>query len=300
VTTAGRWDKALHDPRDLPTAVDYLVPKRASTVEQCDDSVEITSSPEPGDAPGGGRLVVAIADGASESLLSGAWARRLTGNAVRLIGSSAGAAPSPRTLAEIAGRSARQWPDFLDQYIAGRERDGRPLRWYEQPGLERGAHSTLAVLELCRDPAAGVDGTRPAEGWTWTAAAVGDSCAFHIRDGKLLAAVPIARPEEFDLSPDLLGSRDPDLALIAARTRVGSGYCEPGDRLYLATDALAAWILTAARDGGPGWDEELREFAAAEQEERAGLFGRWVEARRADGSLRNDDVAFAHLDFELP
>jgi hypothetical protein len=294
----------LRNRPGLPLVVDYLVPKRASTFAQCDDSVETTAFSEPCDRalhdpapddlvldnPAVGRLVAAIADGASESLLSGAWARRLTGNALRLVDSSAGAEPSPQTLALIARHSSRQWPDFLDEYLAGRERDNRPLRWYERPGLDRGAHATLAVLELRRET-----GTGP---WSWTAAAIGDSCVFHVRDGKLLAAVPIASPEQFDLSPDLVGSREPDLDLIAARTHTHSGHCEPGDRLYLATDALAAWILAAAGGGEPGWDAELREFAALPAPQRSDLFAAWVEARRVDGSLRNDDVAFAHLDFE--
>jgi hypothetical protein len=146
------------------------------------------------------------------------------------------------------------------------------------------------VLELQSDGAAGH--------WSWTAAAIGDSCAFHVRDGKLLAALPVSRPEQFDLSPDLVGSREPDLGLIAARTHTHSGNCEPRDRLYLATDALAAWILAAAWDGAPGWDDELRQFAELAPSQRPELFAAWVESRRVDGSLRNDDVAFAHIGFE--
>jgi hypothetical protein len=312
----------------------FLVPKRGNTARQCDDSVRIAVYCEPG-VPAGGSLVAAVADGASESLLSGAWADVLTEEAVRLTGSGDdaddgaafdGAAPpgpqaAPRLLARIAGVGAARWPGFLAGYLAGRERDGKPLAWYEQPGIERGAHATLAVLELRRVPGGGALAAAPeaapeaapkdpAWSWHWDAVALGDSCVFHVRDGKLLAALPITSPDGFDTSPNLIGSRDPDLGLIAARSHAQSGRCETGDRLYLATDALSAWILAAA-DGSPepwdsgGWEAALLGPAALPPEERSAAFAAWVGQRRADGSLRNDDVALAcvvigpHLAAEL-
>ena len=176
------------------------------------------------------------------------------------------------------------------------------MTWYERPGLERGAYATLLTVAL--DPpehrtrtadelmtladAVNASGSR---GWHWQAAALGDTCLFHVRDDQLLCAFPIKDSEAFGTNPPLAASRNADHSLLAKHIAVADGWCESGDQLYLATDALAAWFLRAAETGGIPWTV-LRDFVAAGHD----AFEAFVIEQRAVGKLRNDDVALVHID----
>lgn len=205
---------------------------------------------------------VVVADGASESLLAGRWAGLLT--------DVFAAAPDsvctePGRFAAAASEAAGAWADVVAGYVAEREERGKPLRWYERPGLARGAFATLLAVAV--DDAG------------WRAAAVGDTCLFHVRDGVLLTAFPLDDPEAFGTAPPLLGSRDLDPALVAERVCLASGELGPGDVLYACTDALAAWVL--AQD------------APWETLDTAGLT--WLDAERAAERMANDDVTLVRV-----
>jgi hypothetical protein len=70
--------------------------------------------------------------------------------------------------------------------------------------------------------------------------------------------------------------------------RLAVGSVAEGDDFFVCTDALAAWFLSRAEEGGRPW-ETLRDLADIG-------FAQWAsEARRTSG-LRNDDVTLVHLD----
>jgi hypothetical protein len=56
----------------------------------------------------------------------------------------------------------------------------------------------------------------------------------------------------------------------------------------VCTDALAAWFLARAEEGGSPW-ETLRDLTDAG-------FAEWVSLTRRTGELRNDDVTLVHVD----
>jgi hypothetical protein len=66
------------------------------------------------------------------------------------------------------------------------------------------------------------------------------------------------------------------------------GELAAGDRLWLMTDALAAWFLAEHEAGGAPW-RELDERTADD-------FADWVAGRRADGRLKNDDVTLVAIE----
>lgn len=281
--------------------VRYLVPKQGNEPEQCEDAVVVIPEREPADEIEE-RVVAVLCDGASESLLARDWAgllaRRL---AERQSGGMPAAASVHRTAAAVMA-AADAWQEWLDTYLEQREATGRPLAWYERPGLERGAYATLLTVAL--DPpvhrtqvgdelmtvadAVAASGSR---GWRWHAAALGDSCLFHVRDEQLLHAFPIEDSSAFGTNPPLAASRNADESVLARHIEVAQGWCESGDQLYLATDALAAWFLQAVETGASPW-AVLRDFAAADHK----AFETFVAEQRAAGSLRNDDVALVHID----
>lgn len=233
----------------------HHAPKAGNTEAEYEDAYRVT----------GPRVVVA--DGASESLLAGRWARTLTDV---FAGAPEEAYGDPGRFAAAADEAAGAWPDVVEAYIAEREERGSPLRWYEQPGLARGAFATVLAVSVGE-----------AE---WRAAAVGDTCLFQVRDGVLLAAFPLDDPEAFGTAPPLLGSRELDTGLVAERVRMASGELGPADVLYACTDALAAWILARVADEAPPW----------ETLDGSGFDG-WLDAERTAGRMTNDDVTLVRV-----
>ena len=122
----------------------------------------------------------------------------------------------------------------------------------------------------------------------WRSAAMGDTCLFHVRDGRLQAAFPLSESGSFDTSPALLGSGDTDPGPIVDHVRLAGGTVAEGDDFFVCTDAMAAWFLARSEEGGTPW-ETLRDLSEIG-------FAEWVaEARRTSG-LHNDDVTLVHVD----
>ena len=134
--------------------------------------------------------------------------------------------------------------------------------------------------------------TRPRRGrsGTWRALAVGDSCLFRTRAGRLLKAFPLTAAAHFGNQPSLLGSRRTGPEPTPKQAR---GRWRPGDRFLVMTDALAQWFLYRIEQSG----EPLAEIAQLLAEPGSRLaFPDWIEERRQQG-LRNDDVTLGILDF---
>ncbi|MEU7049312.1 hypothetical protein ACF1GS_34445 [Streptomyces eurythermus] len=276
-----------------PTPIDsqcFLVPKAGSLREECEDATHLTSSPD------GHSVFAAVSDGASESLLSGAWARKLVRGAV----ASMAAADDRRHDRENSGagsfvedllaRTVDQWDGYIAEYQAERAARGRPITWYEQPGLDKGAFATLVAVHLRAAAAAPEDPAAPRP-WSWHAFALGDSCLFHLREGRLIASFPIADGEGFGITPQLLGSRNRDAALITDRASTATGELRADDELLLATDALAAWLLSHPELASGGTGKQLGKLADLGEE----TFTEWVLSERDKSRMRNDDVALIRM-----
>lgn len=211
------------------------------------------------------RLRFAVADGASESMLSGLWAGLLVRTWCKA---------RRRRLPEILDVAKAAWDVELAAYLEDRGRTDRPIQWFEEPGLERGAFATLLGLAFSTDH---VHHTGK-----WEATAVGDSCLFQVRGGELLSAFPLKSSDEFDSAPKLVPSRHVDRVSVEHDT----GDWKGGDTFFLLTDAVAAWFLRTHEAGGAPWET----LVAADAD--------WVARRRADRTLRNDDVTVMRIDVE--
>lgn len=219
--------------------------------------------PDPGET-----LRVVLAAGLPESILPGRWARLLTSVFTK-------APPSVTMEAESFARAgaeaAGQWPGELDDYASGREAAADSLRWYERTGLERGAYAAVLVLDV--EPGGG-----------WHGAAVGDACLFHVGEGGLENAFPLAAAKT---SP-LLGSPDTDPETVAPLVSLARGTAVPGDRLYACTGALAAWFLARHERGGRPW-EVLDGLTQA-------FFEIWLEDLREKSQIRADEVTLIRVE----
>ena len=166
------------------------------------------------------------------------------------------------TSAEALRRRLPVWRTAWAEAVAART---TALPWYAAAKAEQGAFA--ALLSLAVEP----DGT-------WQALAVGDCCLLHLRGDALAASWPLDDPAAFSNRPALLASvpMDDDLAVDTT-----TGTWQSGDAFLLASDALAAWLLAADSAAALGWTETA--------------FREHVEAARADGTLRNDDVTLVVL-----
>jgi hypothetical protein len=200
----------------------------------------------------------AVADGASESSFAASWARLLAEGFVSAPG-------SPWQSMSWVAPLRRQWAGEIDD---------RALPWYAELKRAEGAYATLLGVAFDASGA-------------WHACAVGDSCLFQTRAGRLVSAFPLTAAEEFNNRPMLLGSRldaDPNHAQA-------HGQWQTGDRFLLMTDAIAEWFLRrAAQRDDPAVCLGLMADAAEVD------FDGWVEQRREADGLRNDDVTLLIID----
>lgn len=255
----------------------FSVPKRGSSPQEYEDAYWVGPN---GDGEGEIRqrsLQVAVADGASESLLAGRWARRL----VAVFGTAKSAPRTKRGFMAAFREAAFGWDDEVLKYTAEREERGAPIQWYEEPGLAKGAYATILAVEFS-------DG-RQDRLPTWKAGGLGDSCLFQVRDETLYASFPMSDAAAFSYQPPLLASRGVDDDALRRHISLEASDWERGDSFYLATDALAAWFLRTIEAEGRPW-EPLRDFDAELD------FAGWVDEQRDLGELHNDDTTLIRID----
>ncbi len=212
----------------------------------------------------------AVADGATEASFSGLWAQMLARACGR------GKIRPENFFAALTPLQDAWWAEV-----------GRiPLPWYAEEKLRSGAFSSLLGLSLKQ---------RRQDGQVaWTAMAVGDTCLFIVRDHELITSFPIHAAEAFDNSPHLISSVPArNLALDSALCRE-SGLARAGDRFYLATDALACWILARHEEGAEPWNV-LDDLARDDCQER---FAGWMADERRGHRIRNDDVTLLRFSLE--
>ena len=192
----------------------FVVPKAGHTADECEDAVVCNSA--------AGRF--AVADGASESIYAGEWARFLC---EAFIADPA----APDGMGPWVGVAQKRWRAHVH---------GQPAPWHVAEKLEDGAFATFLGLAV--------------EPGRFRVVATGDTCLFLIRGDTLQRAFPIEAAGQFGTRPDLIGSRQ------RGRVRgVGhKGPIEAGDRLWLMTDALAEWFLIEHEAARAPW----RELAA--------------------------------------
>jgi hypothetical protein len=236
-------------------------PKHGNSEAEYEDAFWLpTGSP----LPACETIRLAVADGATETLYANLWAKLL----VR----SYGKCGHPVDFLDPALQRIRGvWKKCVHQ---------RPLPWYAEAKVQMGAFSSLLGLSVTKANAG------DASPGTWIAHAVGDSCLFHIREDKCLAAFPLKTSGEFSSRPALLSSSPASRPCPSFTT---DGCWKAGDVFFLMTDALACWFLAALERG----IDPLESLRRLEQQED---FDQFIAQQRFDvveagtSSLRNDDV----------
>lgn len=223
------------------------------------------------------RAVIAIADGATESLLARQWANLLVRRFVREW-------HAHKELDEWIADTLRAWQYAKRGYLRQRELAKKPIQWYEEPGLEAGAFAALLGIVLTRTKAE--DDETDSACFSWTAAALGDCCLFQVRAGMCIRAFPVDESSALTNRPFLLSSNPARNRGIGERFQFARGEALHQDHFYLMTDALAAWFLRELERGEAPW----QALDSLPIEDSARDFAGWIEEQRAARLLRNDDV----------
>ena len=258
----------------------FLVPKRGSSLKEYEDASWVGPEINANGEVQQDTLRVAVADGASESLLAGHWARRL----VRVFGTANNATHAKRGFVAAYREAACGWDEEVSTYTAEREERGSPIQWYEEPGLAKGAYATIVAAEF--------SDSRQGQSPTWRAVGVGDSCIFQVRDESLYARFPIDDSAAFSYQPPLLASRGVEDAVLRRHIRLKANDWERGDSFYVTTDALAAWFLRIFESGGRPW-EPLRDLDTRDADLS---FEEWVDQQRDFGEMHDDDTTLVRID----
>lgn len=219
------------------------------------------------------RLRFAMADGASESMLSGRWADVLTRTWCK---------SERASTADVLHAAMTEFEAVLAAYLDERNRQDRPVQWFEEPGLQSGAFATFLGLQFS---------TRRTSMGSWSAVSLGDTCLFQIRDDDVVTSFPLKSAGDFGSTPNLVPSRTDEVDVVVSHMEERDGEWRSGDLFVLATDALAAWFLSEVESGAAPW-QVLQGFSERGQ----AAFGQWVGGLRAERRLRNDDVTMVRIE----
>jgi hypothetical protein len=251
----------------------FWLPKAGNTHDEYEDAFY----PHQDGEHQGIHFCFAVADGASEGILSGKWAEILVKSFCRFV------APHSN-FKGLLERVYKDWNFWKKSYLHNREKRKSPIQWYEEPGLQAGAFSTFLGLMLTDR---GEELPKK-----WNAIAIGDSCLFQVRDEILLTRFPLTHSSEFNNRPLLISTNPPRNNGVLEAINIKSGNWCIEDRFYLMTDALASWFLQEYEADQAPW-RILRDFDTIDQQQS---FKEWIHNLREKNQMRNDDVTLIRLD----
>ena len=212
-----------------------------------------------------GRARYVVVDGATEAYDSIRWVRQLV---TGFLDPDDG----PPDLGEPAihawfGHMQQRWVDEAPATFSS--------IFEERKFREDGSFATFLGCDV-----RGLGGPRPA----WRAAALGDAVLFHVRDGRTVAQLPRLGADDFGINPDGVFTQPSMRDRMRGALRFADGDLRAGDVLYLATDALAEWLVRTS----DAWNG------------LAGLvhptpFRQLVAGERNAGRMRNDDVTLLRV-----
>jgi hypothetical protein len=256
-TASGRARGQHRRARERFQAASFIEPKSG---EASQDAVAT--------APELGRF--AIADGVTNSDFSGEFARAVVQLWTRK------PLARPEELGSWLAPAQQAWEAEVAPLIAAKRN-----AWYNR-GRRWLGHTTFVGARL----------ENAGTGQRLHLVGIGDTVAFLVRDGALTRSFPLQRSGEFSDEVQALPSAgDPPFAPVTEAWEV-----RPGDEIFLATDALAAWILAEVESGSSPFPT-LRAIRTRQQMQS------FVTAARAGtlaghGAMREDDTSL--LRFVVP
>ena len=247
----------------LRTPIRFWLPKAGNSPDEYEDASQVVYPQRIG-VSGRRTARAAVSDGASESAFAREWANVLTDTFVS----------KPPEIGDLTKDSLYGWlAPAQEEWHVGVPWDRIP--WHGETKARAGAFATLLGLTAGASPG-------NSQRLRWKAVAVGDSCLFLVRGGRLLLSFPLEDAAEFDNNPALVCSNPDNMGDLWKNVRQDSGECVAGDSFILASDALACWFLARNDAGEKPWETLLELDSSG--------WSAWVEEQRRAGLMRNDDT----------
>jgi len=231
----------------------FSVQKAGNEISECEDIWSYVK---------GDRLFsIALSDGATESSFSQEWAKELVTAFIN----------HDQSKSSWLVTAQQNWQQWLEN---------QNLSWFAKRKVEQGAFATFLGLEIFND-------------LSWNAIALGDSCLFVVRNCELRItnyelrkSFPLKQSEEFGNRPRLIGTHSNTEQVHFSKI---NGVAKIGDRFYLATDAIACWILKQLEADRDPW-VKLDEIISQD------MFSNWVNELRDRHEIANDDTTLLCLE----
>lgn len=213
----------------------------------------------------------AIADGVSASIFSDIWARSITRSAVS--GRYDYFSEPSEYIVDLMQKARETWYTKIDW---------NNLPWYIKNKSVSGSYTTLLGLQFSDSETQ----------FDYSSFAIGDSVLFHWVTGDDYSSFPLTSPEEFNNTPQLVwsGKGHPmplEFKLKAPQISTYSGRLNPGETIFLATDAVGKWLMDYRRFS------EVAELIDSSKE-MTELFTKEIDHKR----MRNDDSTIVSIYLE--
>lgn len=219
---------------------------------------------------GGQNPRFAIADGATGAFGSARWAQQLV---AAFVGSADSGAPA------VTPEGMHQWLELMQTTWRDDPRTASGSDLARLKAARVGSFATLLGCEL-----SGLDGPRT----RWKAVGLGDAVLYHVR-GSQVTQFPRISADEFGSNPDGVSTKPEKLAEMVERLTIEHGELAVGDRLYLASDAFAKWMIQADRSDRTSLWTMLAKL------DHPATFRRLVADQRRAGEMPNDDVTLMRV-----
>lgn len=246
--------------------VTFWAEKDGSTPQEWEDG----AMGDVGDVRYGRNPRFVVADGATEAYDSIRWVEQL----VSSFASPDGTAP------ELDPPSIQRWFETVQRAWV----EAAPPQFaniFEEHKFAEGSFATFLGCEL-----RGIDGPAP----SWKAVALGDTVLFHVRRRCLLLHFPPLAHGDFGLNPDGVHTGPAALPTMMHRISFTEHELQAGDQLFLATDALADWMLHTREH-----QDEERLWSFLSRIVHPDTFRRFIADSRATGVMKNDDVTLMRV-----
>jgi hypothetical protein len=241
-------------------------PKLGSTETEWEDG----AGHDPGDPATGRSARCIVMDGATEAYDSIRWVGQLVDSFLGVEPDGGSPALTDRAMAEWFALMQDRWLQTAPTRFGS--------IFEERKFHDDGSFATLLGCEI-RD----LRGPRP----MWTAVALGDTVLFHVRGGALVTQFPPLGADDFGLNPDGVFTQPSARTRMLSSLTRADGVLAVGDRLFLATDALADWMVRS---------EDATLWQTLDRLDHPVLFRRLVADRRRTGEMKNDDVTLMRVE----
>lgn len=243
-------------------------PKIGSSAAEWEDGAGY----DPGDPASSRNARCIVVDGATEAYDSIRWVGQLVESFLGAETVGGSPALTDQGMDEWFGLMQQRWLDRAPATFAN--------IFEERKFHQDGSFATLLACEI-----ADLDGPRP----RFTAVALGDAVLFHVRGGQLITQFPEMEAGDFGLDPDGVFTQPSQRDRMRAGLRHIEQVLEVGDRLFLATDAVASWIVRSTATNGQAVWSTLDEIVHPRQ------FDSLASEQLESGRMKNDDLTLLRV-----